>query len=162
MRTMSPVVLGPEELTANGSVRISGITFPLPSGSMGGKLLLAGMTCATGAPPKSISVMRNVRGRPDARDVEAVRDVDRPELPDRAVAGRARRARGDEVRRAEDVPGRVLELEEDLRIERPILDVVGHDVDDVAFPESLFHRRGAWIDRRPDGDHRAVEEDVRL
>src|SRR5207237_2017614 len=61
MRMMSPVVLGPEELTANGSVRINGITFPLPSGSIGGNALMAGTTGATGAPPRSISVMRNVR-----------------------------------------------------------------------------------------------------
>src|SRR5436853_82863 len=61
MRMMSPVVLGPEELTANGSMRISGITFPLPSGSIGGNVLLAGTTGATGAPPRSISVMRKVR-----------------------------------------------------------------------------------------------------
>ena len=62
MRTMSPVVLGPDEFTANGSVRMSGITFPLPSGSTGGNALLAGTTGATGAGPRSTSVMRNVRG----------------------------------------------------------------------------------------------------
>src|SRR2546430_16813035 len=58
MRMMSPVLLGPEEFTAKGSVRISGITFPLPSGSMGGNVPVSGGTGATGP----FSVMTKVRG----------------------------------------------------------------------------------------------------
>src|SRR2546425_9855084 len=58
MRMMSPVVLGPEEFTAKGSVRISGITFPLPSGAMGGNVPVSGGTGATGP----FSVMTKVRG----------------------------------------------------------------------------------------------------
>src|SRR2546422_4474094 len=57
MRMMSPVLLGPEEFTAKGSVRISGITFPLPSGSMGGNSPVSGGTGATGP----FSVMTKVR-----------------------------------------------------------------------------------------------------
>src|SRR5207237_9529090 len=59
---MSPVVVGRDEFTADGSVRRSGITFPLPSGSTGGNALLAGTTGPTGAGPRSTSVMRKVRG----------------------------------------------------------------------------------------------------
>src|SRR5437867_96624 len=115
MRMMSPVVFGPEELTAKGSVRISGITFPLPSGSMGGKALLAGTTGAAAAPPGVTSVMRNVRDlvkvfsrtsnwngllglkRPSSLSSMAKASSDGIGTPSTATAGQSRRIPDDEI-----------------------------------------------------------------
>src|SRR5712691_4959735 len=66
----SPLLLGPEEWVGfNGSVRITGITLPLPSGSIGGKFaaspdrMTGGSTgCGTSAPaPGFTSVMKKFR-----------------------------------------------------------------------------------------------------
>src|SRR5437016_5931510 len=66
----SPLLLGPEEwVGCNGSVRITGITLPLPSGSTGGNSAASpvsvgggGAPCGAAAPaPGLISVMKKLR-----------------------------------------------------------------------------------------------------